>query len=85
MTRRERSIWWTFKTSLEDLDFSNDLPLLSHRIQDTREKKPALETQDAKMGLNINAIKTKLMCIGTKRGDSVSVAGGQIEEVVEFT
>ena len=31
---RKRGIQWTFMTSLEDLDFANDLALLSHRIQD---------------------------------------------------
>ncbi|PFX27744.1 putative uncharacterized transposon-derived protein F52C9.6 [Stylophora pistillata] len=82
---RKRGIQWTFMTSLEDLDFANDLALLSHTIQDMREKTTALEIQGTKVGLKINAIKTKLMRIGTKRGDGVSVAGGQIEEVDEFT
>ena len=78
---RKRGIQWTFTTSLEDLDFADDLALLSHRIQDMRDKTRALEVQSAKVGLKINATKTKLMRIGTKRGDGVSVAG----ERVEFT
>ena len=41
-----------------------------------RDKTRALEVQGAKVGLKINATKTKLMRIGTKRGDGVSVAGG---------
>ena len=82
---RKRGIQWTFTTSLEDLDFADDLALLSHRIQDMRDKPRALEVQGAKVGLKINATKTKLMRIGTKRGDGVSVAGGRIEEVDEFT
>ena len=49
-----------------------------------RDKTRALEVQGAKVGLKINANKTKLMRIGTKRGDGVSVAGGQIKEVDEF-
>ena len=82
---RKRGIQWTFTTSLEDLDFADDLALLSHRIQDMRDKTRALEVQGARVGLKINATKTKLMRIGTKRGDGVSVAGGRIEEVDEFT
>ena len=73
---RKRSIQWTFTTSLEDLDFADDLALLSHRIQDMRDKTQALEVQSAKVGLKINATKTKLMRIGTKRDDGVSVLGG---------
>ena len=72
-------------TPLEDLEFADDLALLSHRIQDMRDKTRALEVQGAKVGLKINATKTKLMRIGTKRGDGVSVAGAQIEEVDELT
>ena len=82
---RKRGIQWTFTTSLEDLDFADDMALLSHRIQDMRDKTRALEVQSAKVGLKINATKTKLMRIGTKRGDSVSVAGERVEEVDEFT
>ena len=82
---RKRGIQWTFTTSLEDLDFADDLALLSHRIQDMRDKTQALEVQGAKVGLKINATKTKLMRIGTKRGDGVSVAGGRIKEVDELT
>ena len=82
---RKRGIQWTFTTSLEDLDFPDDLALPSHRIQDMRDKTRALEVQGAKVGLKINATKTKLMRIGSKCGDGVSVAGGQIEEVDEFT
>ena len=44
-----------------------------------------MEVQGAKLGLKINATKTKLMRIGTKRDEGVSVAGGRIDEVDELT
>ena len=50
-----------------------------------RDKTWALKVQGAKVGLKINATKTKLMHIGTKLGDGVSVSGARIEEVNEFT
>ena len=78
-------IQWTFTTSLEDLDFPDDLVLLSHRIQGIRDTTQALEVQGAKVGLKINATNTKLMRIVTKRDDVVSVVGARIEEVDEFT
>ena len=62
---RKRGIQWTFTTSLEDLEFADDLALLLHRIQDMRDKTRALEVQGAKVGLKINATKTKLMHTGT--------------------
>ena len=62
-------------TSLEDLDFADDLALLSRRIQDMGDKTRALEEQGAKVGPKINATKTKLMRMGTKRGDGVLITG----------
>ena len=70
---------------MEDLDFADDLALLSHRVQDMKNKTLALKEQGAKVGLKINAAKTKLMRICTKRGDGVSIEGEQVEEVDKFT
>ena len=60
---------------LEDLDFADYLALLSHRIQDMRDKTHALEEQGAKVWMKINAT-TKLMRFGTKGGDGVLIAVG---------
>ena len=56
---RKRGTQWTFTTSLEDLDFADDLVLLSHRIQDMRDKTRALEVhvQGVKVGLKINTTR----------------------------
>ena len=40
-----------------------------------RDATQALEVQGAKVGLKINATKTKLMHIGTKLDDGMSVMG----------
>ena len=62
---RRRGIQWSLTTSLEVLGFADDLALLSHRIQDMKDKTQALEEQSAKVGLKINATKTKLMHVDT--------------------
>ena len=77
-------IQWSLTTSLEDQDFADDLALLSHRIQDMRDKTQALEEESGKVDLKINATKTKLMRVGTKQGNGVMIAGEQVEEVDEF-
>ena len=82
--QEHKMIQWTLTTSLEDLDFADVLALLSHRKQDMRDKTQALEGQSAKVGLKINATKTKSMRVGTKQGDGVMIAGEQLEEVDEF-
>ena len=43
------------------MTFADKMALLSHKIQDMRDKTPALEVQGAKVDLKINATKTKLM------------------------
>ena len=50
-----------------------------------RDTTRAWEVQSAKKGQKINATKTKLMRIGTKRGDGVLVAGERVEEGDRFT
>ena len=48
------------------------------------DKTRALEVHGVKVGLKINATKTTLMHIRTKRDNGVSVVGDQIEEVDQF-
>ena len=60
---RKRGIQWTFTTSLKDLDFADDLALLSQRIQDMRDKTRALDVQGAKVGLKFSVTKTKLVLV----------------------
>jgi len=55
---------------------ADDLALRLPRTQDMRDKKQALEAQGAKVGLKINATKTKLMPTGAKSGNGVSVVEG---------
>ena len=50
-----------------------------------REKTWALEEQGAKVGLKINATKTRFMRFGTKRCEVVLISGERIKEVGEFT
>lgn len=50
-----------------DLDFKDDLALLSHRTQNMRDQIQALEDQGMQMGPKINA--TKLMRIVTRVAD----------------
>ena len=59
---RKKGVRWTSTTSLGNLDFADDLALLSHRIQDMREKTRTLEVQGAKVGLKINASE-KSCCV----------------------
>lgn len=66
---KRRSIQLFFMTCVEDLDLADDLALMSHRIQNIRDKIQALEEQ----GMHVHRpedqchkLERKLMCIGTR-------------------
>ena len=58
-----RGIKWTLTmtatTTLEDLDFADDIALLSHRHQDMQEKTDAMATTAGNLGLKASTKKTK--------------------------
>ncbi len=63
---RKRGIRWTLREQIEDLDYADDLSLLSHTGIDMKEKTNRLRDYTEQVGLKINAKKTKLMTIQTE-------------------
>ena len=70
-------------TQLGDLDFADDLALLSHNHSQMQDKTSLLETTSAGTGLKINRKKTELMKINTTANAPVTV-GGEPNREVEF-
>ena len=70
---RKRGIQWNFHSVLENLDFADDISLLSSRRDDIQEK------------MNRLTSFTKLMKLNTTNNQSVTVNNQQLEEVDEFT
>ena len=64
---KKTGIQWTFTKQLEDLDFADDISLLSHRYQDAQEKLSRLAEEAEKTGLNINTKKTEVMRINNNK------------------
>ena len=64
-TGRNNGIQWTLWTQLGDLDFADDLALLSHNHSQMQDKTTLLETTSALTGLKINRKKTELMKMNT--------------------
>ena len=79
------SIQWTFARQLEDLDFADDISLLSHRQQDAQEKLGRVTAEAEKTGLRINTRKTEILRINNKRQGPVRLQQEQIKEVKKFT
>ena len=81
---RNKGIQWTLWTQLDDLDFADDLALLSHNYSQMQNKTTLLETTSAGTGLKINRKKTELMKMNTTANAPVTVGGEPIREVESF-
>ena len=75
----------TLWSQLDDLDFADDLALLSHSHDQMQEKTDLLNLLSAQTGLNINMNKTKIMKANTKSKNVVTVEGKPLEETDCFT
>lgn len=83
-TSRNNGKQWTLWTQLDDLDFADDLALLSHNHKQMQDKTTRLETTSARTGLKINIKKTELVKINTTANTPVTVGGEPIKEVESF-
>ena len=81
---RRNGIQWRLWTQLDDLDFADDLALLSHNHSQMQDKTTHLEATSAGTGLKINRKKTELMKINTTANTPITVSGEPIREVESF-
>ena len=78
-------IRWKFTTMLEDLDFADDIALLSSTMNHLQHKTATLEDDAAKVGLKLNGQKCKTMKVNSRSDDRLRVGGQEVEEVESFT
>ena len=78
---QRNGIQWTMIEQLDDLDFADDLALLSHNHSQMQNKTSTLETVAASIGLRINREKTKVMRNNTNNIGPVVLKDGALEDV----
>ena len=78
-------IRWNFTSKLEDLDFADDIALLSSKYRDLQSKTSSLKSNAERVGLKINANKTKVMRLNTKVKEHIMLGEEALEEVDSFT
>ncbi|VDP35909.1 unnamed protein product [Schistosoma curassoni] len=61
----KHGIQWTAKMQPDDLDFADELALLSHTQQQMQEKTTNAATASAAVGLNIHRGKSKILRYNT--------------------
>ena len=77
-----RGIMCTLFSTLEDLDITEDIALLSPTHCHMQEKTSRLRTY---VGLNINPIKTEVMILNTPNPQPVKVDGEDLPMIEQFT
>ena len=77
-------IKWTENNTLEDLDFADDLALISSTHLNTQEKTDRLQHFSNQIGLQINTTKTKVMDL-TNQPNDIILNDQTIEKVTNFT
>ena len=82
---KKNGIQWTLWSQLDDLDYADDLALLSHNREQAQEKATDLLNVAAQVGLKINKGKTKLLKINTRSEEPVRLDSEPVEEVETFT
>ena len=83
-TGMNSGILWTLWTQLDDLDFADDLALLSHSHSQMQDKTTFLESTSAGTGLKINRKKTELIKKNTTANAPVTAGGEPIGEMESF-
>ncbi|VDP45646.1 unnamed protein product [Schistosoma curassoni] len=81
----KHGIQWTSRMQLDDLDFADDLVLLSHTQQQVQEKTTNVAAASAPLGLNIHKGKSKILRHNTSCNNRITIGGEDLEDVKTFT
>ena len=82
---RIRGIRWTLLSTLEHLDFADDVALLSHTHQHMKKKTTRLSMFAQQVGLKISQKKTEVIMINVSNPSPVKVNGEDHSTTEEFT
>lgn len=85
MSNTNNGIRWTLTSNLEDIDYADDLALVSHTENQMKEKTERLEQNARMIGLKINSKKTQIMTVNMLNTPDIKVNGEQLELVQSFT
>ncbi|VDP77813.1 unnamed protein product [Schistosoma curassoni] len=81
----KHGIQWTSRMQLDDLDFADDLALLSHTQRQMQKKMTSLVAASAAVGLNIHKGKSKILRYNTVCNNPITIDGEDSEDVKTFT
>ena len=84
MQNGETGIPGNFNNKLDDLDFADDVALLSSTKQHIQMKTTKLVEESERLGLKVNVGKTKVLRINARNEEKIYLKGEEIENVTSF-
>ncbi|VDP39618.1 unnamed protein product [Schistosoma margrebowiei] len=81
----KHGIQWTARSQLDDLDFADDLALLSHTHEQMQMKTASVAAVSASVGLSIHKGKTKVLKFKAENNNPITLDGETLENVESFT
>ena len=81
---RRRGLRWKLTSVLEDLDYADDVALISSRFADLQEKTDRLVATAGIVGLKLNPRKTKTLRMNHRCTDYIRIEGEEVEDVESF-
>ena len=82
---RKRGLQWSMMEQLEDIDYADDIALISQRHIDMKEKLLKLNEEARKTGLKINVKKTKSLRLNHTSKATFTIQQDTMEEVQDFS
>ncbi|VDP40616.1 unnamed protein product [Schistosoma curassoni] len=84
-SERKHGIQWKAQNQLDDLDFADDLALLSHTHEQIQMKSSHIAAVSGSVGLSIHKGKTKVLKYDTENSNPITLDGKTLEDVESFT
>ncbi|VDP51427.1 unnamed protein product [Schistosoma margrebowiei] len=81
----KHGIQWTARNQLDDLDFADDLALLSRTHEQMQMKTASVAAVSASVGLSIHKGKTKVLKFKAENNNPITLDGETLENVESFT
>ncbi|VDP28669.1 unnamed protein product [Schistosoma margrebowiei] len=84
-SEQKDGIQWTARNQLDDLDFADDLALLSYTHEQMQTKTASVAAVSASVGLSIHKGKTKVLKFKAENSNPITLDGETLEDVESFT
>ncbi|CAH8633484.1 unnamed protein product [Schistosoma curassoni] len=81
----KHGIQWTAQNQLDDLDFADDLALLSRTHEQMQMKTASVAAVSASVGLSVHKGKTKVLKFKAENSNPITLDGETLEDVESFT